>query len=90
VTDEPTRAGGPDRYLEAAVQRLLTEEPSIAEQGITVLRRDDTLVLCGEVQSPQRRDEIFRLVVERFPEVPVTVDIGVTRVTAPTEAEELP
>jgi hypothetical protein len=79
----------PDDYLEAAIQRLLTENTEIAEQGITVTRRDHSVVLCGEVESAQRREEILRLVLERFPQVPVTVDIGLIRTQAPTEVEEL-
>lgn len=79
-----------DEYVEAAVQRLLTEDASIAEQGITVTRREHTLVLFGEVESRHRRDEILRLVTEAFPDVQVSADIGVTRAQEPSEAEELP
>jgi hypothetical protein len=79
-----------DEYVEAAVQRLLTEDSGIAEQGITVARREHTLVLFGEVESRQRRDEILRLVTEAFPDVRVSADIGVTRAGIPSEAEELP
>lgn len=78
-----------NEYVEAAVQRLLTEHAGVAEQGISVARREHTLVLCGEVESPQRRDEILRLVTEKFPDVRLTVDIGVTRAQAPSEVEEL-
>ncbi|MEO3745591.1 hypothetical protein [Plantactinospora sp. B5E13] len=79
----------PDDYLEAAIQRLLTEHTEIAEQGLTVTRRDHSLVVCGEVESAQRREEILRLVLEHFPRLPVTVDIGLIRTQAPTEVEEL-
>ena len=79
-----------DEYVEAAVQRLLTEDNTVTEQGITVVRRDHSLVLCGEVESPQRRDHIVRLVNERFPDVHVSVDIATTRMQEPSEAEELP
>lgn len=79
-----------DEYTEAAVQRLLTEHGGLAEQGIKVVRREHLLVLCGEVESRQRRDEIVRLMHENFPDIPMSVDIGVTRASAPTEAEELP
>jgi hypothetical protein len=91
MTESYPRPGSPPPadYLEAAVQRLLTENAEVAEQGITVARRDNTLVLCGEVESPQRRDEILRLVVTHFPDVPVAVDIGLVRAQAPTEAEDL-
>ena len=78
-----------DEYTEAELQRLLTERAEIAEQGITVIRRDQTLVLCGEVESPKRRDEIMRLVAEHFPDANVRSDIGVTRAQPPSEGEEL-
>jgi hypothetical protein len=83
-------AGPPDEYVEAEIQRLLVEDPAVAEQGITVIRRERALVLQGEVESPSRREEILRRVSERFPDVPVTSDIGVIRTQAPTEIEQLP
>ena len=79
-----------DEYVEAAVQRLLTEHSGLAEQGITVARREHTMILCGEVESPARRDEIVRLIEENFPDVPLWVDIGITRAQAPSESEDLP
>jgi hypothetical protein len=78
-----------DEYVEAEIQRLLTENAAVAEQGITVLRREHTLVLSGEVESPQRRDEICRQVSEHFPDVDLACDIGVVRASAPTEPEVL-
>ncbi|MFI6254625.1 hypothetical protein ACIBCL_00740 [Micromonospora zamorensis] len=83
-------AGPPDEYVEAEIQRLLAEDPAVAEQGITVVRRERAIVLCGEVESPHRREEILRRVSERFPDVSITSDIGVIRVEAPTEIEQLP
>lgn len=79
-----------DEYVEAAVQRLLTENAEVAEQGIIAVRRDHTLILRGEVESRQRRDQILRLVTEKFPDVQLSVDIGITRTQEPTEVEELP
>jgi hypothetical protein len=79
-----------DEYVEAEIQRLLTEEERLAEQGITVNRREHFVLLSGEVASPHRRDEILRLVRQHFPNVHFEVDIGVTRVQPPQEAEELP
>ena len=78
-----------DEYTEAEVQRLLTEHPSLGEQGIALSRRKHCLVLSGEVESPQRRDEIERLVNQALPDVEVCFDIGITRAAAPTEHEEL-
>jgi hypothetical protein len=41
------------------------------------------------VESTHRRDEVLRLLRERFPGVDITADIGVIRAGAPTEVEEL-
>jgi len=75
-----------DEYLEAEIQRLLTEEGT-AEQGITVQRREHMVVLGGEVESAERRDEICRQITTRFPGGEITCDIGITRAQAPTEGE---
>jgi len=78
-----------DEYLEARIQRLLTEDATIAEQGITVQRRDQIVVLGGEVESAQRRDEICRQINTHFPDVEIACDIGIVRAQAPTEVEEI-
>ena len=75
--------------LEAEIQRLLTEHGRVAEQGITVHRRENVLVLGGEVESPQRRDEICRQITTHFPDVEISCDIGITRTGTPTEVEEI-
>jgi hypothetical protein len=77
-----------DEYLEAEVQDLLTEG-RIAELGITVHRREHTLVLGGEVESPHRRDEICRQIREHFPDVEIACDIGIIRAEAPGGVEEI-
>ena len=77
-----------DEYLETEIQSLLTDG-RIAELGITVHRREHQLVLGGEVESPHRRDEICRQITERFPDVEIACDIGITRAQAPTEVEEI-
>jgi hypothetical protein len=85
--NEPTRPL--DEYVEAEIQRMLTEDAGLGEQGLRVARREHTLVLCGEVESKQRCEEIVRAVTERFPDIDLRVDIGITRAGAPTEVEEL-
>ena len=77
-----------DEYLEAEIQSLLTDG-RIAELGITVQRREHLLVLGGEVESTLRRDEICRQINERFPDVEIVCDIGITRADAPSEVEEI-
>jgi hypothetical protein len=78
-----------DEYTEAEVQRLLTEDGTVAEQGITVQRREHALILGGEVESAQRRDEICKRITSRFPDVDIACDIGIIRAEAPTEVEEI-
>jgi hypothetical protein len=78
-----------DEYAEAEIQRLLTSDGEVAELGITVTRREQTLVLGGEVESAQRRDQICRTITERFPHVTIACDIGIVRAQAPDEVEEI-
>jgi hypothetical protein len=78
-----------DEYMEAEIQRLLTENGAIAEQGITLRRREHLLILGGEVESSQRRDEICRTITANFPDVEIACDIGIIRATVPSEVEEI-
>ena len=78
-----------DEYLEAEIQRLLTEHGRIAEQGITIQRREHSIVLGGEVECAQRREEICKLLDEHFPDVEITCDIGIIRAHAPEDVEEI-
>jgi hypothetical protein len=76
-------------YLQAEIQRLLTEDGRVAEQGIIVQLRDHLLILGGEVESEQRRAEICRRIAQAFPDVEIACDIGIVRAQAPTEVEEI-
>jgi hypothetical protein len=78
-----------DEYAEAAIQRLLTEHPDLGEQGIMLTRREHRLVLSGEVETPQRAEQIRALVHEAVPDVELVCDIGVTRAGMPTDHEDL-
>ena len=84
-----TGAGSVDRqdYDEAALQRLLTED--VSEQGIEVARGEGAVVLTGQVESADRRDQIARRVAECLPDHEVRNDIVVVPVQPPTEPEEL-
>jgi len=55
-----------DEYVEAEVHRMLTEHPDLAEQGLILHRREGTLLVQGEVESPYRRDQIHRLISQRL------------------------
>ncbi|GAA5198859.1 hypothetical protein GCM10023322_73160 [Rugosimonospora acidiphila] len=78
-----------DAYVEAAVQRLLTEDPDLSEQGLTLRQGEGNLLVQGEVESADRREAILRRLTEKFPDLRVQCDIGVTRTQAPVDAEEL-
>ncbi|GGQ77968.1 hypothetical protein [Couchioplanes azureus] len=78
-----------DEYTEAEIQRLLTETGAVCEQGITLQRREHLLVLGGDVESTERRDEICRQISTHFPDVEIACDIGIVRAAAPTEVEEI-
>jgi hypothetical protein len=78
-----------DQYMEGELQHLLAEDDRITEQGIRFMRTESGISLVGEVESPERRDTICRVVSEAFPDVPVRCDIGLTRVNAPQDVEEL-
>jgi hypothetical protein len=78
-----------NEYTEGQVQQLLTEDPRVAEQGIRVVRVDDGMVLVGEVESPERCAQIESVLHEAFPGLSVRCDLGVTRVGAPQEVEQI-
>jgi osmotically-inducible protein OsmY len=77
-------------YDEAGLQRLLTEDIDLAEQGIEVTRRDGVVVLTGRVESEARRVEVARRVAECLPDHEVRNDIAVVPVHPPGEPETLP
>ena len=87
MTQVPSEQLG--EYVEAEIQRLLAEDTAVAEQGITVTRREHTLVLTGAVETPARRDQILHLLAERFPGAALRAEIGITRAEPPADAEEI-
>ncbi|NUT32629.1 MAG: hypothetical protein HOV79_06085 [Hamadaea sp.] len=76
-----------DEYLLAQLQRLLAEDG--AELGIEAVRRDDVIVLRGEVESEQRRSEAERRVADAFPELKVRNELTIPHVHKPVESEQL-
>jgi hypothetical protein len=80
----------PDVYQESELQRVLTEDERVSEQGLRVSHLEEsTFALTGEVESPKRKEVIEQVVAERFPDLTVRSDIGVTRVTEPEEVDEV-
>ena len=88
--NSPSRPpGAHDEYADAQVQRHLAEDDDIAELGIDILRRDDVIVLRGEVETAARRDAIGQQVSAHFPGRAVHNEIHVVQVHRPAEAEVL-
>jgi hypothetical protein len=80
----------PDQYQESELQRVLTEDERVSEQGLRVSRLEEsTFGLSGEVESQKRKEIIEQVVAEKFPDLTVRSDIGVTRVHEPEEVEEV-
>jgi osmotically-inducible protein OsmY len=77
-------------YDEASVQRRLTEDAELAEQGIEVTRREGAVVLTGGVESEERRTQVAERVAECLPGDEVHNDIVVVPVQPPTEPEAIP
>src|SRR5439155_16663897 len=62
----------PDQYTESRLQRMLAEDERVAEQGIRVVRLEESrLALVGEVESAERRTMIERVVAEAFPDMDI-------------------
>ncbi|WP_373314328.1 BON domain-containing protein [Catellatospora coxensis] len=76
-----------DEYADAEVHRMLTEDGTICEQGIEVIRRDGAVLLRGQVETAHRRDAIGERVAAMFPDKHVCNDIVVTAVAEPAEPE---
>jgi osmotically-inducible protein OsmY len=88
MTPEPGKPQG--TYDEAALQRLLTEDAGLAEQGIEVTRRDGAVVLTGCVETEERRVQVAERVAECLPGDEVRNDIVVVPVQPPGEPEAIP
>jgi osmotically-inducible protein OsmY len=80
---------GANEYVQGEVQHLLAEDPRTAEQGIRVVCTDDEVILVGEVESPDRCEQIEAVVREAFPDLKVRCDVALTRVSAPQEVERI-
>jgi hypothetical protein len=79
----------PAAYDEAALQRLLTEDAGLAEQGIEVTRREGAVVLTGCVETEERRVQVAERVAQCLPGDEVRNDIVVVPVQPPTEPEAI-
>jgi len=78
-----------DVYLESFVQRLCAEDDDIAEQGITIVERAGTLVVCGCVASEERRRLIGGRLAAELPDRIVRNELKVLPARPPDHVEEL-
>lgn len=86
-------AGGPDAedpyYLEARVQRRLTEDPDTAELGVRVVVHGEVVHLSGDVASAERRQLLLAAAAAEAAGRTVTDDLRVTGAEPPAGAEDL-
>jgi hypothetical protein len=74
-------------HLEGDLQHLLAEEGDVTEQGLTIQREEDIIVLRGEVLSGHRRDAILATIAEHFPDIEVRSELTVIPVGRPQGSE---
>lgn len=80
----------PMAFRAARVERMLAEDPQIAEAGLRVHVRGDRVVLSGAVSSTGRRDRARAVVQDSFPELDAVDEVTVAGIEPPAEAERLP
>jgi osmotically-inducible protein OsmY len=76
-------------YLEARIQRRLTEDPDTAEPGVRVEVRDGVVHLTGAVASEERRGQLVRTAGAEAGGLPVRDELLVPGVRPPATAEDL-
>jgi hypothetical protein len=77
-----------DPHVEGEVQRLLAEDPDIAELGIEAVAEGEAIVLRGCVGTPARRHLIADRIARAFPDADLRNEIEVAGADAPDHAEE--
>lgn len=77
----------PSHHLEGDLQHLLAEHQDITEQGLTIQREDDAVVLRGEVLSAERRETILHAIAASYPEVDLRCEVTVIPAQRPDGSE---
>jgi hypothetical protein len=76
-------------YLASRIAERLAADPQVAELGIRVTVKPRWLLLSGVVATPERRDEILRIVGQEAPGTEIRSDITVAEAAEPTDQEIL-
>jgi hypothetical protein len=79
----------PPEYLASHIMERLAEDPATAELGIRVTVGHDWLHVTGVVATPERRDEVLRVVHEEAPGLEVRSDLTVAEAVEPSDEEIL-
>lgn len=83
--DRPARN---TEYRVAHLQERLARD-DLAELGMRIEARGDTVHITGTVPTAGAREEILRLAAEELPDVRIRADITLADATAPDHPEEL-
>ncbi|WP_367129754.1 BON domain-containing protein [Saccharothrix sp. HUAS TT1] len=78
-----------EQYLSARLRQALAEDPRTTELGVRVTVRGDTVLLSGDVASPERRAELEAVIHDVAPELKVLDDVKVVPSDAPVGREEI-
>jgi hypothetical protein len=88
----PRHGAGPSRriteYRIAHLQERLALE-DLAELGMRIEARGETVHITGTAPTADQRDKILRLAAEELPGVALRADVAVADATAPDHPEEL-
>jgi osmotically-inducible protein OsmY len=84
------RPGEPDPYLAEHLKDALTCDPRVSGLGIGVMVTAESVILTGELSSPDQRDAIEAVVHELMPAHRVRNETTVVDLPEPLLAEALP
>jgi S-adenosylmethionine synthetase len=82
--------GHPDDYVAASIREALARDPRGGELGIDVSVSEGTIVLAGEVATPQRKSTLEEIVREHAPDLRIHNEVTVVGHHAATSVEEVP
>ncbi len=76
-------------YRAGHIMQRIAEDPRTSEMGIQVSVHRDWLVVSGVVPTPQRREEILRIVREEAPDLRIRDEMQITGAGDPDGEETL-
>jgi hypothetical protein len=79
----------PDNYAVAHLRARLARDSRTNELDIQIKQEENTLLLRGEVQTPERRTAVDQIARESFPSMKIENQIRIRNYAEPPEEEEV-